>query len=183
LTAGKSRKQSLQAAAAHVMQAVNSLIPTEYRPERPELLDERFELQIAIRDQDGMVQPAPSPIRHAASLSKIFYRPAILRIFSKDLHRPVDALQRLETERDPLAIAKAVQPILDYVENENPGFFTYRFGHRQGLAMQAGLSELSSLATWAAGQAYSISVKPIRHYRLPDGQERTDLSPGQTHLW
>jgi hypothetical protein len=146
-------------------------------------LDERFELEIVVHDQDRVMRAPQQPIRHAAALSKMFYRPAILRIFSKDLKRPVQALQRLKSERDPLRIAQAIQPMLDYVENENPNFFTYRFGNKEGLAMQAGLSELYALATWAAENGYTISVTPIRHYRLPNQPEMTDLSPGETHKW
>ncbi|MBN1583410.1 MAG: 1-acyl-sn-glycerol-3-phosphate acyltransferase [Anaerolineae bacterium] len=180
----KSRKACFQEAAAQVMQAVYDLIPDEYKPPRAEIVDERFELQVAIYDRGQTVQPpADLSIGHAVALSKMFYRPAILRIFSKDLHRPVDALQRLETEHNPQVIAQAIQHMLDYVENENPNFFAYRFGNKEGLAMQTGLIELSALSRWAAGMGYTISIAPVRRCRLPDGQVVTESDPGQTHLW
>ena len=103
--------------------------------------------------------------------------------YGSEARKRVEALQRLETERDPLAIALAIEPILDYVAHENPNFFTYRFGIKQGLAMQAGLGELLALVRWAAEKGGTISITPIRHYRLPNGQDVVERSPGQAHTW
>lgn len=184
LAEGKSRKDSLQDAAAHVMHAVNALIPAQYQARHTSVLDEHFEIGIVIRDRDQIVpQPAGLAIDHAAALGKMFYRPAILRIFGQDLHRPIQVLQHLDVNHDPLAIAQAIQQMLDYVANENPGFFTYRFGNKEGLAMQAGLAELSALAKWAAGMGYTVSITPIRRCRLPDGREVVESNPGQSHQW
>jgi len=186
LTPGKSRKACLQQAAAEVMQAVNSLIPDEGRVGRPEIHDERFELHIDIRDADGAVVPCPPglEITHADALCKMFYRPAILRIFGKDLRLPVEALQRLDSEHDPAEIASAIRLVLDYVKDQNPGFFPYRFGHAEGLAMEAGLHELQAVAAHAADSGHRLYIVPIRHYYSPEqGKEVTEHNPGQSHLW
>jgi 1-acyl-sn-glycerol-3-phosphate acyltransferase len=186
LAPGKPRKACLQQAAAQVMQAANDLIPEEGRVPHPQMRDERFELCIRMQDTDGtlMTYPPDLEIAHADALVKMFYRPAILRIFKKDLRLPVEALQQLDTEHDPAKIACAIRLMLDYVEQQNPGFFPYRFGHAEGMAMEAGLRELHAVATHAAKSGYLLSITPIRHYYSPDqGKQVTESDPGQSHLW
>ena len=53
--------------------------------------------------------------------------------------------------------------ILDYLE-VNPGFFTYRFGVEEGLAVEKALKELRHLALWAQEKGFSISVLPYHRY-------------------
>ena len=109
---------------------------------------------------------------------------AILRIFARDLGLPVGALQHLERGADPAHVAAAIQCVMNYLADENPAFLTYRFGQREGKAMQRGLRELQALASWAAGRGYRLQVTPVRRYRLPDGgREIIERSPGQAHLW
>jgi 1-acyl-sn-glycerol-3-phosphate acyltransferase len=186
LAPSKPRKAYLKQAAAQVMQAVNDLIPEEGRAPHPQIRDERFELRIEMQGADGTVVPCPPDleIAHADALVKMFYRPAILRIFKKDLRLPVEALQHLSTEHDPAKIASAVRLMLDYVEEQNPGFFPYRFGHAEGTAMEAGLRELHAVATHAAKSGYLLSITPIRHYYSPNlDKQVTESDPGQSHLW
>jgi len=183
---GRPSKAFLLEASTGVMEAVNRLIPEGERPREPRVVDERFELQIAVRDGRGdeVAYPADLSIVHADALCKFFYRPALLNIFHRDLYLPVDALQRLASEHDPSQIAGAVQLILRYLEADNPYFLTYRFGREEGIAMQAGLEELRALAAWAAQARYALHVTPIRRYRVP-GQEGevVESDPGQTYAW
>jgi 1-acyl-sn-glycerol-3-phosphate acyltransferase len=186
LTPGKGRKACLQNAAAQVMQAVNALIPEEGRVPHPQMENERFELRIEMHDADGTVVPCPADlgIAHADALCKMLYRPAILRIYTKDLYLPVEAMQRLDVERDPAEIAAAARAMLDYVERQNPGFFTYRFGLAEGAAMEAGLRELHALTAHASRERHSIKITPVRHYYSPEqARQVTETNPGQSHLW
>lgn len=180
LTPGLPRKDCMLRAADRIMQAVYDLVPEETRSRHPEIRDERFELRVAVDDEPL----GDTGIAHADALCKMFYRPAILRIFKKDLNLPVDALQHLDTERDSARIAVAIQPILDYLETDNPAFFTYRFGRSEGAAMEAGLRELQSLARRAAEAGHSLEVTPIRGYYI-EGQTReiVEFSPSESHRW
>jgi 1-acyl-sn-glycerol-3-phosphate acyltransferase len=186
LEAGRPRKLGLRAAAARVMQAVQDLIPGTGRGERPQIVGERFELEVTARDA-GHVQVAIPPdlsIVHGAALSELFYRPAILNILGRDLGLPVGALQHLEHAPDAAHIAAAARHALRYLRDDNPAFLTYRFGQAEGTAMQRGLQELEALASWAAASGHALRVTPVRRYRRFDGgQEVVERAPGQVHVW
>ncbi|MBN1640328.1 MAG: 1-acyl-sn-glycerol-3-phosphate acyltransferase [Anaerolineae bacterium] len=184
IPAGKPRKRALQEAAAQIMRAVDDLVPEETHAEHAQIEGERFELQIVFLEGDVPRPTDQDGIPHADALCKMLYRPAILRIFARDLHLDVSALQQLDTERDPLRIASAATAILGYLESRNPGFFDYRFGHADGQAMEAGLRELRELALRVAEQGLQIALTPIRRYRLA-GQEEEILesSPHEAPTW
>jgi len=186
LASGASRKEAYQEAAARVMDAVYGLIPETDRASQPQVVDEQFELRTALHDADGApVDPPPErSIRHAAALAKFFHRPAILDILRRNLHLPVQDLQRVDEVESPARVLRALRPVLAYLENENPFLLTYRFGQAEGQAIQAGLYELSALCIWAQEAGLSLTVAPIRRYRLPgDTEDRMDSTPGQAERW
>jgi hypothetical protein len=153
---------------------------------QPEVRDERFQLALVMQDVDGKDVPYPEELQlvHGEALCKMLYRPVIVRVFTKDLRLPADALERLTAERDPAAFARATRAVLDYVENRNPGFFTYRFGYAEGSAMEAGLRELHAAATHAAQVGHSLTITAIRQYYSPARDtEIVESSPGRAHLW
>ncbi|MGC9522329.1 MAG: lysophospholipid acyltransferase family protein [Anaerolineae bacterium] len=180
------RREALQVAANEVLNAIDGLIPQTYRDRRPEIAEERFRLELMVRDDDGqkITIPPALEITHADALCTFFYRPWILRIFKKDLSLPVDALQQLPERSSAAALADATDPILRYVEHDNPGFFTYRFGNDLGVAMEAGLRELRALARWAADEGHRLEVHPMRRYRVVGEEEEIIESwPGPPHVW
>ncbi len=184
LPKGVSRKEVFRQEAARAMDAVRALIPPEFKSQQPMLLDERFELHVHVHNAEGDEVPVPTDvmIQHADALCKIFYRPAILRIFARDLNMPVAALRSLDQQ--PRAIAAAIAPILGYLEGRNPAFFTYRFGIEGGLAMESALRELQSLAQWAARRNCTLTIQPSRRYRVAgQSEEIVEHSPGAAHEW
>jgi 1-acyl-sn-glycerol-3-phosphate acyltransferase len=186
LEEGVPRKEALRQAAARVMREVERLIPPEDRMQHPTLRDERFELQATPRDASGAEVPMPPEraVIHVAALCKVFYRPAILDIWEHDLHLPVAALRHLEAGADPAGVAAALDHVLRYVRETNPGFLSYRFGPREGEAMASGLEELRALARWAAAEGYTLSLTMVRRYTLADREgEIVEHSPGQAHAW
>lgn len=58
----------------------------------------------------------------------------------------------------------AWESILNYLQ-ENPGYFTYRFGVEEGLAVEMALKELIRLAKWIQKSGYSLTINPVRRYR------------------
>ena len=180
------RKHALRQAAMAIMEAVEDLIPATDGPLQPEIRDERFSLGVEVWDAQGeaLTPPPTVEIKHADALCKFFYRPAILRIFVKDLHLPAEPLQQLEARPSPETLLSALDPILTYLENENPGFFTYRFGPREGVAMEAALRDLRALVAWVAAQGGTIAVRPTRRFRLAGSDEEiVEASPGESLVW
>jgi 1-acyl-sn-glycerol-3-phosphate acyltransferase len=173
LPRGEARKAYLEAYAAQVMDAVNALCPADDQEHQPEIIDERFELQVAVHEPGGKPAsyPAGLDIRHSIALAKFLHRPAILKIFRKNLRLPMGALQDLENVHDAGQIAGAIQSVLDYLEHENPYLLTYRFGPKGAEAMQLGLEELLALARWAAESGLSLTDTPVRRYYAPDQDE------------
>jgi len=183
---GIPRKAALQQAAQDIMAAVERLIPPDAHETRPDIVDERFELTVLVHNGTGRAVdiPADYAIVHAEALCKILYRPAILRIFAKDLHLPVAPLQHLDVAPAPSELAMALDAILGYLSADNPGFFTYRFGPFEGHAMELGLRELGALAHWAAGEELALTIHPVRRYRLAgEDTEHVETSPGSAHVW
>ncbi len=129
LPKGSPRHEALQRAAVDILDAVDRLIPEPFRQQRMAIADERFEL--GLRVLDGAGQPLTIPpslaIVHSDGLCKVFYRPAILRIFAKDLHLPVAALQHLDQDPSPEALVSALSPVPQYITDQNPGFFPLPF--------------------------------------------------------
>jgi len=186
LPRGEARKAYLETYAAQVMDAVNALRPANDRDQQPEIIDEHFELEVAVHGPGG--EPASFPadldIRHRIALAKFLHRPAILKIFRKNLRLSMGALQDLENVHDAGQIADATQPVLDYLEHENPYLLTYRFGPKAAEAMQLGLKELLALARWAAESGLSLTVTPIRRYYAPhQGEEIVQTRQGSFERW
>lgn len=164
---GKSRKEVLEDSTAEVMQAVFDLIPEWEKDRWTKLAEESFELQLALVSANGHTANGSTPqIQQAQAVSKFFHRPVLLDAMRRNLELPVEPLEQLQTERDPKVLADALDVVLAYVQHENPYFLTYRFGNDEGHAMEAGLTELRDAARWATTNGYSMSIKPVRRFRM-----------------
>jgi 1-acyl-sn-glycerol-3-phosphate acyltransferase len=185
IPSGYPRKAALQEAAAHIMRGVYSLIPGSDRPRSSSPYREHFELRIEMqsgKDPGGGLVGKELP--HGSAVCKMLYQPAILRIFARDLSIDVEALQQVVATHDPGRIAAATARILHYVRRENPSFFTYRFGTREGKAIEAGLDELHGLCVQAAATGKHLDVTPVHRYQLREhGEEVVETSPGEPHAW
>ena len=181
-----ARKAYFEAYAARVVEAINALLPAEAQPRQARITGERFELKVAVHGPDGepASHPAELAIQHATALAKLLHRPAILKIFTRNLRLPTQVLQHLDSEHDANTIAVAVQSVLDYLEQENPYLLTYRFGPREAAAMEAGLRELLTLSRWAAQSGYPLVLTPVRRYHSPDrAEEIVQIKQGAFEHW
>lgn len=180
------RREYLQTYATQVMDEVHKLVPEEDRVPEPDIVDERFELQVTVRDQDQHLHPIPDHLRiqHAYALAKVLHRPAILKIFRVNLKMPVEPLQHLDQEPTAEALVAALQPAIHYLHEENPYLLTYRFGPQEGYAMQEGLEELYALVKWVKDQGYSIQIVPTRtYYSREKAQEIVQTEQGDFTSW
>lgn len=178
-------KAYLEGYAAEVVAAVRALLPPEELSHGPAITDERLSLETSASDGAGAPAAIPEAlaIRHGPALAKFLHRPVLLKIFRQNLHLDAVApLQRLHVERDPQAIARAVEPILAYLKDDNPYLLAYRFGPEEGEAMRLGLAELHALASWAADAGLRLEVRPVRRYML-EGQEVVQVEQEGFERW
>jgi 1-acyl-sn-glycerol-3-phosphate acyltransferase len=183
---GAPRKPSLQEYANQVIEAVHGLVPEEDYQSEPEIVNERFELDISLINSSGddVDIPEAYQIQHPADIAKFLHRPAILKIFKVNLELPVDALQILHKKPTPHELLKGLKAVLSYLEDDNPYLLTYRFGVKGGTAMREGLDELHKLINWANQSNLKIYIKPIRHYfSIRENQEKTQILQGQFTSW
>jgi hypothetical protein len=183
---GVSRKAALLDYAGRVLAAIRALVPAAEAVAAPRVIDERFELLVAVQEVQGNLVAIPPDLTivHGPALAKLLHRPAVLKIFRQNLRLPVEPLTDMRHARDAAAIARASQAILDYLHQENPYLLIYRFGPRAAEDMQAGLQELQALAWWAAGEGYSAIIIPVRRYRTGEGSDEViETDQGDFRNW
>jgi 1-acyl-sn-glycerol-3-phosphate acyltransferase len=186
LPKGTPRKIYFQEYAETVMQAVNALLPEDSLPQGDLVYDENFELRIVLESTNGGPQTYPSnlSIEHSRELTKFLHRPGILKIFRKNLHMPIDALQNLDHSFNPAEIAHSTELILDYLEKDNPYLLIYRFGPKEAQKMHQSLEELLDLARWADKQGLELHLTPIRRYRKAgEEDEIVQVKQGRFEDW
>jgi 1-acyl-sn-glycerol-3-phosphate acyltransferase len=171
---GKPRKQHFQDEADRVMDAVWELLPEEDRVQEQTFTDECFELQVEARDGHGGIVPFPPELElhHGPVFSKFTHRKTLIHNFIQNLNMPeVLPLTQLINEPSVDEIIIATRSILKHLEDENPYYFTYRYGQREGKAMEQGIRELHELVQWTKENNLNLKVTPIRRY--------TDIGTGQ----
>ncbi len=181
---GKARKTALEDGASYIMSQVNALIPEADKKRWQRVYDERFELQLQVESAEGKVVGIPQELQitRPEMLAKFFHRPLLLDVFARNLKLPVQALQALDTEHDPVKLADASDVALGYLK-DNPYFLTYRFGYDEGGAMEQGLRQLSAIGRWAGQQRLRLVVKPIRRFRQRGHEgEFVEEKPGSIPL-
>lgn len=160
-----SLKANFETAAKHILAEIKSLIPEDdlrhYR--RRENLVYHLEVDIIAYNSE-VVFPDHLQIRHGSAYARFLYNPTMMDVLIRNLRLPLKPLKQVYYQSNLTPLVKAWNAILLYL-NENPGFFTYRFGVEDGLAMKKALIELCNLGKWAQESGYALSLTPIRRYR------------------
>jgi 1-acyl-sn-glycerol-3-phosphate acyltransferase len=166
--AGVPRKAYFETYAERVLEAIQDLIPAAEQSQIPRIENERFELQYKIMKADGSPVEIPEEfkLQHTTPLAKMLHRPVILKTLHFNLQLPIEALQDLSNTPSASRIAHAAESILHYLERQNEYFLIYRFGPKEGEAMQLGLEELKGLARWVDQQDLVLQLIPIRRYHF-----------------
>lgn len=180
------KKQALQTAAQNIMDTVWALIPKEFRTPYDQLEYEKFELEIDITDQAGrqIDIPAELAVTEGASFSKILYRTTLINNFRENLHLDIEPLKKISQAPPSNQIAASAGAILNYLDNENPYYFTYRYGQNEGKTMQAAIRQIYRLSNWADENNYSLKAIPIRRYSRSDSpDEIVEYTPTELKKW
>lgn len=179
---GTPRKQQLQDAAQNIMDTVYELIPVEDREPEEKIIDERFELLVTVRNGVGTEQPIPDQfkVRHGYYFVKFLHRPTLFNNLRDNLRLPVQTLKEFDRKPNNIEIITAIEPIVGYLEDDNPYYFTYRYGQKEGSMMESGIREMQNLAQWAENKGFDLEIIPRRRYWLPDvAEEIIDDFPGE----
>jgi len=183
---GKPRKLHFQDAANAIMDAVYDLVPASVKDQETTVLDERFELRVrAFNTREEEISIPPNHcMPHGAFLSKFIHRPTLFNNLRDNLNLPINALQHLHEHPDNHELLHATNAILTYLKTDNPYYFTYRYGQKEGSSMQSGIQELHHLAVWANNASIRLQITPIRRFRTPDSSDEVVLDrPEEIKKW
>lgn len=160
-----SIKANLEIAANQVLEAINALIPQTDLKRFQRRLDESYHLAIEACNHHGSV-PVPEElrVRNGQAYARFLYNPNMMDVLVRNLHLPIKPIRRVYRQYELSPLVDAWNAILRYLE-VNPGYFTYRFGVEEGLAVKQALIELCQLAAWAENCDVALTINPIRRYQ------------------
>ena len=187
LDRSKNKKDELQEAADKIMDAVWALVPEEERKRkesRPE--NEIFSLDIKIFNHHG--QPVPVPpdlaITDGSWISRFAHRPNLIDSIRDYIFLPVQVLKELDRKPSAEEIYQAAHSMLEYVERENPQYFNYRYGYKDGEAFQQSFRQLRDLMQWAVKNQFQVEAEARYEYTDPQlGERRVLHVPQEMEQW
>ena len=186
LKPGVPKKDQFQQAAQMIMDTVWELIPEEGRVPHEQVEYEKFRFEVEVVDSSGVPVelPVEFSLNNGQALSKVLYRTTLINNFRQNLGLYIEPLKTLDQHPEPGEIIKSTGEILNYLETDNPYYFTYRYGQEEGTRMKKSLEEFRRLAQWAQAQGYSIHARPIRIYKLADvSNEVVETHPTELAKW
>ena len=159
----ESHKAYLQKAANQIMHHIDALIPEEDK-QQVHKVNQSFELEVIVMAEGAIVDlPGDIQVKHGAAYARLMYTPVVLDVLARNLKLPIQPIKDVE-RRDKLeSFIRALESVLGYLES-NPGFFTYRFGMEEGLAVKKAFEELIKLAEWVQASGFFLSLVPVHQY-------------------
>ena len=182
-----NKKDALQKAADDLMDAVWALVPEDERKRKesaPE--NERFALDLSLYDQHGKLVPIPHELTltDGAWISRFAHRPNLIDSIRDYIFIPVQVLKELDRHPPAKEIYEAARTMLEYVENENPQYFNYRYGYADGASFHNSFRQLRALMQWAITNSYRVEAEARYEYTDPQTGERHILhKPEEVPQW
>lgn len=175
-----STKQVLQAAANEILKQIDLLIPPAEKQAYKQYIDHKYELEISVLGDRGNVDiPADLQVSHGSAYAHFLYSPVLLDALFRNLELPILPLMDMHPPMDLVQLRSAWQVILQYLDNTNSGFFTYRFGMEEGLAVQQALKELTHLLDWVMQNHYSLQLKAVHAYLDTKSNQQLQQNGGE----
>jgi len=160
-----SIKENLEESAGQILDRINALVPEKDLQVFQKRVDETYSLIIKVSDRDRIIEiPDEYVVSHGATYARFLYNPIMMDVLARNLRLPIQPIKQVSQEYQLDPLLNAWHSIRDYLEI-NPGFFTYRFGMTEGLAMKEALMELHRLGKWTHQSGYALTLQPERHYR------------------
>jgi 1-acyl-sn-glycerol-3-phosphate acyltransferase len=157
-------KARLQRDVNLVMEAIEQLIPTE-EIEKNNRRGEYFGIEVEVYRLERSL-PLRLSETDTLALGMFFHFPVLLDALARNVKLPVACLQRFGEKLPAAELRAALNAILEYLENVNPGFFTYRFGVDVGLKIEQALSTLQTILP----ESSEIVLTPIYGYTETNGE-------------
>ena len=186
ISPGLPKKDQLQQAAQRIMDTVWELLPEKDRVPDNQLEYEKFDLEVTISSATGENIDIPSKLEvsNGPQFSKILYRTTLINNFKINLKIDIEPLKNIDLSPPPHDIVTSTKAILDYLENENPYYFTYRYGQKEGTAMQYSIQQIHDLAQWAAINGYMMKAIPKRIFTLTGSDQAiVEYRPKELAKW
>jgi len=163
-----SMKSSLEKSAIDIMDRINALVPEEDLRLVQRKVDEEYTLKVRVYSDVLDGSPIKTPdhltITHGAAYARFLFNPTMLDVLARNLRLPIRPLMQVSRQSDLNPVLSAWDAILDYLQ-VNPGFFTYRFGVQEGLAVEQALKELRALGAWVHASGFLLTLRPIYRFR------------------
>jgi 1-acyl-sn-glycerol-3-phosphate acyltransferase len=139
-------KEELERFSSLVMERITELLPAEEK-NSPRKTGENFDVEVLIwKNGSGSQGLEEFDLMTRKGLGVLFHYPVLLDTLKRNLGLPVGCLQNFGHPVAVRDVEIAAMAILNYLEKDNPGFFTYRFGVDQGLVIKNALTRLQSMA-------------------------------------
>jgi len=182
-----TKKDALQHATDRIMDSVWELVPEDERKRkesRPE--NEVFSLGISVFDSHN--QPVKIPpeltLTDGSWISRFAHRPNLIDSIRDYIFIPVQVLKELDRNPPAEEIYMAAHSLLEYVENENPQYFNYRYGYQDGAAFHHSFCQLRDLMKWVMENNYQVEAEARYEYTDPQSGERCVLHvPKEVEQW
>jgi hypothetical protein len=181
------KKEALQQAADEIMNAVWELVPEHERKRKeskPE--DEQFFLDVAIFDRHGkpVMIPTELALTEGAWISRFAHRPNLIDSIRDYIFLPVQVFKELDRKPSAEDIHRAAHSMVQYVERDNPQYFNYRYGYKDGEAFLKSFCQLRDLMHWAMKNHYQVEAEARYEYTDPGtGERRVHRVPQELEQW
>ena len=160
-----SMKANLEKAANHILASINALIPEEDLRKFQIRVNETYQLEIKVSSNNiNIPLPAEIQVHHGSAYARFLFNPTIMDVLVRNLHLPIHPIRKTHLQYDLESHINAWNAIQDYLR-VNPGYFTYRFGVAEGVAVKEALRELCHLSEWVQRSGYALSINPVRRFQ------------------
>ncbi len=173
IPAGSDRRQALQEYASTVLHRITTLIPEYEKNGLPE--DVEYTLSLEPTSPAPAVFPRLEP-EPGRAFARLLFSPVLLDALHRNLKLPVGAWINPPPRVPNTEFITALEAVLEYLEH-NPGFFTYRFGLPEGLALGRALADLRGILSSAGEAGLTLRLVAVSRTRYAGGRvEEKSLS-------
>ncbi|MFN2144906.1 MAG: hypothetical protein ACK2T7_06110, partial [Anaerolineales bacterium] len=117
-------------------------------------------------------------------ISRFAHRPNLIDSIRDYIFIPVQVLKELDRKPAPEEIYAAADSMLEYVEQENPQYFNYRYGYQDGAAFHTSFRQLRALMGWVIDHQYRVEAEVRYEYVDPQTGRRCVLTiPEELDQW